>query len=107
MVEETLKRLKELCRKERELLIKFPLGEPEEFLSLQEEKRELLLKLSSLEAEELEPFKELIEEIKEVQELSKPLLLSNLSFIEEVLGELAPRETYGPSEGKSLFNGKA
>lgn len=107
MVEDSLKRLKELYERERELLVRFPLGEPDEFLALQEEKRELLLELSSHTPEEFEPYRELVEEIARLHEVVRSLLVSNLSFIQELLGEVFPKETYGPSEGSSFFNRKA
>ncbi|RKQ61731.1 hypothetical protein C7457_1176 [Thermovibrio guaymasensis] len=108
MVKETLEELKRVCQRERELLIKFPQGDPEEFLSLQEEKRKLLTKLSQYDLEEIKPFEEIVREIKEIQESVKALLLSNITFIEELFKELFPSsgETYTPSGKTSFFKRK-
>ncbi len=88
--------------KERELLLKFPLGDPEAFLSLQEKKRELLLKLSSFNYCDFEPYADLVKEVKELQDQIKPLLLSNLFFCRSPLGS-SLRGKLTEREERTLF----
>ncbi len=103
----SLLRLKNILEKERELLLKFPLGEPKEFLELQEEKREVLSKLSHFEEKDFKDLKELVKEVKELNEEVRALLTNNYSFIRELLEELFPKTTYTGKEGSSAFNFKA
>ncbi len=103
----SLLKLKSILERERELLLKFPLGEPQEFLELQKEKRKVLSKLSSLEKKDFSDLKELVKEIKELNEEVKALITNNYSFIKELLEELFPKTTYTGKEGSSAFNFKA
>jgi len=92
---EVLKELKELLIKERDELLKFPIGSADELLKIEEEKRELLLKISALKPEELKPHVETVREIKELHAQVKELIVANLTFIEEIFKELkGGEETY-------------
>ncbi len=104
---ECLLRLKSILERERETLLKFPLGEPKEFLKLQEEKREVLSKLASFEGREFKDLKELVREVKELNQEVKALLINNYSFTKELLDQIFPKTTYTGKEGSSAFNFKA
>ncbi len=107
-VKRDLKKLIELLREERELLLVFPLKDLDRFKKIQEEKRELLLKISSFSKEEVEREKELLVEIHRLNTSISALVSNGLSFFEEVEKELfGESATYRRNRANSLFNRKA
>lgn len=99
--------LKSLLEEERELLLSFPLKDVDRFEKVQEEKKELLLKISSFEKEKVEMERELLLEIQKLNASITALITNGLSFFEEIEKELFGQSpTYRNKKNNSLFNKK-
>ncbi len=100
--------LKSLLEKEKEILIEFPIKNVDEFMEIQEKKRQLLLEISKYSKEELSSFQEEVLKISELNSTISALLMNHISFFEEFEKELfGEKLTYRESEKKqNLFNGR-
>jgi len=94
---EILREFKEILLQEKALLISFPAGRVEELRELLKRKEELLKEIRKLGKDELLPHRESLREIDSLQQEVKTLIVSNISFIEEIFRELSGKgETYTP-----------
>ncbi len=107
-VRELLEELKELLEEERQLLLSFPVKDVKRFEEIQERKRELLLKISSFEREEVEKERELLLEIFRLNSTISALVVNGLSFFEEIERELfGDSITYTDKTSQNLFDRRA
>lgn len=107
-IREQLLNLKKLLEEERELLLSFPLKNINRFEEIQEEKRKLLLNISSFSKEEVEKEKNIVLEIYKLNSTVSALISNGLSFFEEIEKELFGENiTYKGKNTSSLFNKKA
>jgi len=98
-LKQLLEKLKKLLEKEYKLLIRGVVEEKgaEEILKIEEEKVELLSRLSQFKKEEFQNFVDDVKEIEKLNDQVGKLLLNNLNFIESIFEELFPEKdtTYG------------
>ncbi|SNR70088.1 hypothetical protein [Desulfurobacterium atlanticum] len=84
----------------------------DKLLEINEKKRKLLSRLATLEAKDLEPFKNKLKEIEEINSRNQILLINNMDILEETIKSLIPEEyinTYssnGKIKGTSSIFGK-
>ena len=104
-IRELLQILKSLLEEERKLLLSFPIKDVKRFEEIQERKRELLLKISSFEKEEVEKERELLLEIFRLNSTVSALVVNGLSFFEEIERELfGDSITYTDKASQNLFD---
>jgi len=84
----------------------------DKLLEITEKKRKILSELAKLEAKDLEPFKDKLKEIEEINSRNQILLLNNMDILEETIKALIPEDfinTYssdGKIKGSSSIFGK-
>ncbi len=114
-IKEELETLVKLLKEENDLLKK-GITEPEaadRLLQISKEKRNILAELAKLEAKDLNPFKEIIEKIEELNKRNSLLLLNNIDMLEETVKARIPEE-YGDvyskdgklAQNRSIFGKK-
>ncbi len=107
-VSKLLDELEKSLKQERELLLKFPLTNPEQILKIQEEIRKVLYELSKLPKEAFAGKENKLRRILELNARVSSLISNQLSFLEdlekEVFGETL---TYEKRNANNIFNGRA
>jgi hypothetical protein len=107
-VDDLIKRLENLLEKERDLLLKFPISDADQFIKIQEEIKETLYKLSQFPKEELMDKTDELINISKLNSSISSLLINQLSFLEELEREIFGESlTYSEKAKNSLFNRKA
>jgi len=108
-VKTILAELKNLLNEERKLLLSFPPKNVSRLEEIQEEKKKLLLELSSFNTEEVKKERELLSEIQKLNTSIAALISNGISFFEEIEKELFGQNvTYDERNRKhNLFNKKA
>ncbi|GAB6072152.1 hypothetical protein JCM14244_05290 [Venenivibrio stagnispumantis] len=113
-MEEILKALINKLEEEKEYLIKTLADKSyiDKLLNVVEEKRELILKLSQYEVEDLKKYPELVNKLRELSEYNMQLAMNNIQFIEGLFESIFETEKTYTKDGNvevkkdSLFNKK-
>jgi len=113
-MEEILKALINKLEEEKEYLIKTLTDKSyiDKLINVVEEKRELILKLSQYEVEDLKKYPELVNKLRELSEYNMQLAMNNIQFIEGLFESIFETEKTYTKDGNvevkkdSLFNKK-
>ncbi|WP_022847056.1 MULTISPECIES: hypothetical protein [unclassified Desulfurobacterium] len=101
---------------EENVLLKKGIAEPktaDRLFEISEQKRKILAKIAKLEAKDLNPFRDTIKKIEELNKRNSILLLNNIDILEETVKTLIPEEyvdVYSKngkiSQNRSIFGKK-